>query len=76
MSKHASARLNLKRLRALLITLILVVATNFAISVTLNGSSGKSVLSQPKPPIPKSVLSQPKPPIPRSVLSQPKPPIP
>ena len=76
MSKQASARRNMKRFRALLLTLILVVATNFAISVTQSVGSEKSILPQPKPPIPKSILPQPKPPIPKSILPQPKPPIP
>ncbi len=72
MSRNAS----LRKVRALMVMLIIVTATNFGISVTQDIGGEKSVIPQPKPPIPKSVIPQPKPPIPKSVIPQPKPPIP
>ena len=71
-----SKRTQLKRFRALMVALAVVVATNFAISVTLNSATQKSVVRPPEPPRPKSVVAKPEPPRPQSVVAKPEPPRP
>ena len=66
-----SKKSQFRRFRALVITLALVIATNFAISVTQNFGGAKAVGTMPVVPKPKAVGTMPVVPKPKAVGTMP-----
>lgn len=72
-----SNRRVVKRLGSLIVTMLLIVATNLAISYTENTpTASKTGMSYPNPPRPKTGMSYPNPPRPKTGMSYPNPPRP
>ena len=67
-------KINIKRFRALLVALAVVVATNFAISVTQNFGAAKAISE--RPPVPKPRAISERPPVPKPKAISERPPVP
>ncbi len=72
----ATNRRTTKRFASLIVTILLIVATNLGISYTENSTVAKTGIAYPLPPRPKTGIAYPLPPRPKTGIAYPLPPRP